>query len=231
MPALDQATLATLQSRQDAIIEAWRASLAGPPGTHRPRRPRLAARTGSPGARVLAPAAAGGGGRRRRRPAGRTLGGGAPLPRGTVARAGAQGLQRRGDGHLHLLAQAAAVRRGRAGQRRRAAANGRAAAGCLGAAGPAGPVHGQGVPEEPRGRDRAPAGGDAGAVHPGGEAVGGRAGAADDRYPGFAAHPGGHGVAAAADRGNRLGDRDHRHHPPWTPWWRSTCSRPSPRSA
>lgn len=59
MPALDQATLATLQSRQDAIIEAWRASLehTGHDGRASPRELEARAREFW---RLLPPAAAAG---------------------------------------------------------------------------------------------------------------------------------------------------------------------------
>ena len=56
------------------------------------------------------------------------------------------------------------------------------------------------LPEEPRRRDRAPAAGTAGAVHPGGQAVGGHPRPAADRHPRQRAHPDRHGEPAAADR-------------------------------
>ena len=68
------------------------------------------------------------------------------------------------------------------------------------------------LPEEPRGRDHPPAGRPARAVDAGGQAVGRRPRAADDRHARQRADPGRHGVAAAADRRDRLRDRDHRHH-------------------
>ena len=64
----------------------------------------------------------------------------------------------------------------------------------------------------PRGGDRPPAAGDAGALHAGGEAVGRHPGAAADRHAGQRAHPGGDGEPAAEDRRDGRGDRHHRHH-------------------
>ena len=74
-------------------------------------------------------------------------------------------------------------------------------------------LHDRGLPERPRGGHRAPAAGDAGAVDAGGQALGGRPGAAADRHARQRAHAGRDGEPAAdASSTPGAGHRDHRHH-------------------
>ena len=81
----------------------------------------------------------------------------------------------------------------------------------------------------PRGAHRRPGRAAAGAVHPGGQAVGGRRRRAAGRHARLGPRPGGHGAAAADAGRHRLAVRDHRHHRRArrsTPRSPSTSSRP-----
>ncbi len=84
--------------------------------------------------------------------------------------------------------------------------------------------------EDPRGADRRPGRAAAGAVHPGGQALGGRRRRPAGRHARLGPRPGGDGAAAADAGRHRLAVRDHRHHRRArrsTPRSPSTSSRPS----
>ena len=86
-------------------------------------------------------------------------------------------------------------------------------------------LHHGGLPEGPRERHPAPAGGAAGAVDAGRAPVGQRRRGAPHRHPRQRAHASGHGEPAPGDREPRAPpspSSTSRASPPWTPWSPST---------